>query len=387
MPQKSIKTGIFMTFSLLFLTFLNFNIKANSNEGLQTGETIPNPEFWAQSLYEDGQAHKTTRLYDYKDGQNLLIAFMPDVSEKNNYAKVMTSAFDTYFAEGLAFRDPFVYDPPKYDLKVLVVTNNDGAEVREYLSSMNIDFDMVSDIDMDFANLFGITKWNSSTDGSFVYVVNIDNKITYSSHDYKGEGEKLKSVQKELFSLLGIQENAAESFTNYRLLMPGDDARDFSFSYQNTDPKMHNPDVLRDGKLSDYIGKKNVILAFYPAPFSMSCGMEVKRFDNFAAEEDFAQSLTNNYGVGDDLEILMVSVSNSYIIQKWKDEMELNNIKLISDNTGEISAMYASYNPLGYNNRTLFLIDKEGKVTYIDWNYSVDENDFALVKEHLSSMN
>jgi peroxiredoxin len=67
--------------------------------------------------------------------------------------------------------------------------------------------------------------------------------------------------------------------------------------------------------------------------------------------------------------------------------MELNNIKLISDNTGEISAMYASYNPLGYNNRTLFLIDKEGKVTYIDWNYVVDENDFVLVKEHLSNMN
>ena len=63
--------------------------------------------------------------------------------------------------------------------------------------------------------------------------------------------------------------------------------------------------------------------------------------------------------------------------------MGLKISKLVSDNTGEISAMYSSYNPLGYNNRTLFLINKEGKVSYIDWNYNVDENDFGLVEEHL----
>ena len=55
---------------------------------------------------------------------------MPDISVKNNYANVMTSAFDTYFAEGLAFKDPFVYDTPVYDLKVLVVTNNDGRRSK-----------------------------------------------------------------------------------------------------------------------------------------------------------------------------------------------------------------------------------------------------------------
>ncbi|MFI5211503.1 MAG: redoxin domain-containing protein [Ignavibacteria bacterium] len=387
MSRKFIKTSVFIAFSMLSIFRVNSGIMAGTNEGLTIGETVPNPEFLIQNQYEYDQIPSTKRLYDYKDGQNLLIAFMPDISTKNNYANVMTSAFDTYFAEGLAFKDPFVYDTPIYDLKVLVVTNNNGAEVKEYLSKMNIDFDMVSDINLDFANLFGITKWSSSAEGSFVYVVNKDNKITYASHDYTGEGEKLKSVQKELFSLLGINETATESFANYRPLMPGDDARDFSFSYQNTDPYIHNPDILRDGKLSDYIGKKNVILAFYPAPFSVSCGMEVKRFDNFAAEEDFARSLTNNYGSGDDLEILMISVSNSSIIKKWKDEMGLKDIKLVSDNTGEISAMYSSYNPLGYNNRTLFLINKGGKVSYIDWNYVVDENDFALVKEHLSYMN
>lgn len=38
------------------------------------------------------------------------------------------------------------------------------------------------------------------SDGSFVYVIDKNNKITYASYDYKGEGEKLRSVQKELFS-------------------------------------------------------------------------------------------------------------------------------------------------------------------------------------------
>ncbi len=63
--------------------------------------------------------------------------------------------------------------------------------------------------------------------------------------------------------------------------------------------------------------------------------------------------------------------------------MNVKNVKLVSDYTGHISQQYMSYNSLGYNNRTLFIINKNGQISYIDWNYVVDESDFGRVKEHL----
>jgi peroxiredoxin len=141
------------------------------------------------------------------------------------------------------------------------------------------------------------------------------------------------------------------------------------------------------GKLSEYFGKKTVVLAFYPAAFSMSCGAEVTRFDTFA-QEQFLEKVTNSQMAGsNDFEILMISQSNTQILEKWRNEMDIKNIKLVNDFSGEISMKYSSYNPLGYNRRTIFLIDKDGKVSYIDWDYKVDDEDFTLIKERLISMN
>ena len=63
--------------------------------------------------------------------------------------------------------------------------------------------------------------------------------------------------------------------------------------------------------------------------------------------------------------------------------MNVKNVKLVSDHTGQISQLYLSFNSLGYNNRTIFIIDKNGKISFIDWNYIVDEHDFKIVKDHL----
>lgn len=384
MSKKGLKKSIFLYFAIAFLTAFNLKITAG-NDGLTLGETIPNPEFLALSKYDLDQMPRPVKLYDYKEGKNLLIALMPDISDKSNYAKVMTTAFDTYFAEGLAFRDNYGYAMGVQELNILVVTNNNEAEVSNYLRKLDLDFEMAADNNMDFANFFGISKWDSQNEGSHVYIVNSENKIVYASHDYKGEGEKLKIIQKELFTLAGITPELSSA--EYLPLVTGEEARDFLFSYVNTDKMLENPDIMNDGNLSDYFGKKNVLLAFYPAPYSYSCGMEVARFDSFAEDQLLQKVISENMAPGEDLEILMVSLSNSSILKKWKNEMELKNVKLISDNTGEISMKYSSYNLFGYNKRTIFLINKSGKVSYIDWDYKVDDDDFALIKEHLISLN
>jgi len=53
---------------------------------------------------------------------------------------------------------------------------------------------------------------------------------------------------------------------------------------------------------------------------------------------------------------------------------------------GEISMMYNSYSQYGYNKRTIFLVDKEGKISYINWDYKVDEDYFATMTDKVTAL-
>lgn len=376
-----LKSAIFAIITAFF-ALSNPDISASGN-GLQIGEQIPNPEFLFENIYNPANGLSgTERMYDYKENKTLLIAFMPDITHKNNYAEIMLSAFSTYFAEGLAFGDAYDWQFYRGTLKILVVTNNDESAVREYLGSNYFDIDIAPDINMDLAHSFGISKWNSSGDGAFVYVVDKTNKVTYASYDYKGEGEKLRAVQKEIFTQLDIKDPNINLSINGKIPFPGDDASDFEFIYSSLENgKIGTGETAR---LSDFYGKKNVIIAFYPAPFSMSCAMELTAFDAYAENQTLQNISGSLLGSNDDVEILMVSNSGLEILNKWKDDMNVKNVKLVSDYNGKISSQYGSYNPLGFYNRTIFIIDKQGKISYIDWNYNVDDTDFGLVKEHLN---
>ncbi|HRJ84043.1 MAG TPA: redoxin domain-containing protein [Ignavibacteria bacterium] len=371
-----------MGFLAALLMFLAGSITFSGGHGLSVGETSPNPEFLYENNYDiTAGLRSTVNLYNYKEDKTLLVAFMPDISSANSYAEVMTSAFEIYFAKGMAFVEPYEWQLHRKNLKVLIVTNNDQSLVRDYLYGNGYEFDMAPDVNMDFAHSFGITKWNSPGEGSFVYIVDKNNKITYANHDYKGEGEKLRAVQKELLTQLNIAGSEDIMFAGINVLFPGDTAPDFDFTYSEAGG--NNFIAGGKGKLSDFIGKKNVILAFYPAPFSVSCAMELTTFDSYAEKQTLQNISNTQLGSADDLEILMVSNSGLGILDKWKNDMNVKNVKLVSDLFGEISHTYASYNMLGYNNRTLFIIDKRGKISYIDWNYIVDEQDFSMVKDHL----
>lgn len=383
MAKNSIKTAIFSTFILGLLSVSIF--AGNQNQGLNVGETIPNPEFYALNRYEYDQMHRTIRMHEFKDEKNLLVAFMPSVSDKNSYARVMTTAFDTYFAEGLAFVNEYGMPMLTGDLKVLIVTPESEPQLKDYMQKLNLDFEMVSDAKLDVSHFFGVTGWASENDGSLVYVVDKNNKIVYASNDYKGEGEKLRAVQKELFSLNGINNELNENGSYNSTLIQGDEARDFEFTYIYTGLPTAGFKTTDVAKLSDYYGKKNVLIAFYPAPFSYSCAVEVSSFNTYAEEQMLKNVTKSNMLQNDDLEILMVSNSNALILNKWKNEMNIENIKLVSDYSGEISSKYNSFG-MGFSKRTVFLINKEGKVSYIDWDYQVNDDDFALVKEQINSL-
>ena len=129
-------------------------------------------------------------------------------------------------------------------------------------------------------------------------------------------------------------------------------------------------------KLSDYIGKRNVVLAFYPADWSSGCTKEV-----CSMRDDF-----NNL---DKLNAEILAISGDYVFShhEWAKHHNLP-FKLLSDHFHDAAKAYDSYNEQsGMNKRTMFVVDKQGKLAYIDQQYSVADNeDFNRLKEALGKL-
>ncbi|CAL9777006.1 unnamed protein product [Musa acuminata subsp. burmannicoides] len=113
-------------------------------------------------------------------------------------------------------------------------------------------------------------------------------------------------------------------------------------------------------KLSDYIGKKYVILFFYPLDFTFVCPTEITAFSD--RYSDFEKLNT---------EILGVSVDSVFSHLAWVQTDRKSgglgdlNYPLISDVTKSISKSYSVLIPdQGIALRGLFIIDKEGVIQH-----------------------
>jgi peroxiredoxin (alkyl hydroperoxide reductase subunit C) len=127
-------------------------------------------------------------------------------------------------------------------------------------------------------------------------------------------------------------------------------------------------------KLSDYRGKKYVVLFFYPLDFTFVCPTEITAFSD--RYDDFAKL---------DTEILGVSVDSEYSHLAWiQTDRKAGGVgelryPLVSDLKKEISAAYNVLDPeAGVALRGLFIIDKEGIIQHATINNlafgrSVDE--------------
>ncbi|XP_058762942.1 2-Cys peroxiredoxin BAS1, chloroplastic-like [Vicia villosa] len=132
-------------------------------------------------------------------------------------------------------------------------------------------------------------------------------------------------------------------------------------------------------KLSDYIGKKYVILFFYPLDFTFVCPTEITAFSDRHAEFDAINT-----------EILGVSVDSVFSHLAWvqsdRKSGGLGDLKypLVSDITKSISESYGVLIPdQGIALRGLFIIDKEGVIQHSTINNlgigrSVDETKRTL---------
>ena len=108
-------------------------------------------------------------------------------------------------------------------------------------------------------------------------------------------------------------------------------------------------------KLSDFQGKKNVVLAFYPAAFTGGCTNEMKAYGASIAKFE-----------GADTQVFGVSTDNSPS-QKVFAEQTNATFPMLSDfRDRNVSKSYGILMPAGVANRATFVVDKAGKIQFIE---------------------
>jgi mycoredoxin-dependent peroxiredoxin len=131
-----------------------------------------------------------------------------------------------------------------------------------------------------------------------------------------------------------------------KTLKVGDVAPDFSLKTNNRE----------DWHLSDFRGKKNVVLAFVPFAFSRVCSAQLPSYE---AELDRFEDF--------DAEVVSISMDSTHALNAWSKSMS-TSFPLLSDfyPQGRVVDLYGLRSPAGMSNRAVIIIDKEGIIRFIE---------------------
>ncbi|MCG3117407.1 MAG: peroxiredoxin [Candidatus Manganitrophus sp.] len=123
----------------------------------------------------------------------------------------------------------------------------------------------------------------------------------------------------------------------------GDEAPDFILKDQDQ----------KEVKLSDFRGKKNVVLAFYPLDWSPVCTNENKCFTNDLPK--FQDT---------DTEVFGISIDSTWSHKAWADALGLKH-RLLSDMKRDAVKNYGLFlEDANIGKRATVIVDKKGKVRY-----------------------
>jgi len=157
------------------------------------------------------------------------------------------------------------------------------------------------------------------------------------------EGEVITDVESFIYQPGKLTPTASE-----QKLSVGDVAPDFSL----VDVAYH----MRY-KLSQYRGKKNVLLFFIPAAWTPVCSVQLPGYCK--EKEMFEKYNVAIFGIG---------VDNAASLHAWTSAMGDVWFPILSDfwPHGEVASKYGVLRTDGFAERALFLIDKEGKIRFIE---------------------
>lgn len=145
--------------------------------------------------------------------------------------------------------------------------------------------------------------------------------------------------------------------------------------------KNHN---LEDVSLSNLIGKKNIVILFFPLVNTSVCEKELcSTRDSMKDYEDL------------DAEVLAISVDSPFALKLWNDKHKFN-FNLLSDFNKEVAPAYGAFYDVfapgkfdykGVAKRSAFVIDKNGVLQYVEvLENAGDEPNYEAIKETLKKL-
>jgi peroxiredoxin len=154
----------------------------------------------------------------------------------------------------------------------------------------------------------------------------------------------------------------------------GEAAPDFRLPYATQEKMFFKPEEQMT--LASLRGK-NVILAFYPADWSGGCTKEVC-------------TLRDTFAELGKLNATVLGISGDYVFShhEWAKFHKLQ-FPLLSDHDHKVARLYDSYmEDVGYNKRTIYLIDKDGVVRYVNMAFKAgDKADYDKLRAELEKLN
>jgi peroxiredoxin len=129
-------------------------------------------------------------------------------------------------------------------------------------------------------------------------------------------------------------------------LQPGDSAPDFEL-------RSHRGGTVR---LSDFIGKKNIVVAFHPLAFTPVCAQQMSSYASDMKRFDAADAM-----------VLGISIDPQPSKTAWARELGVTSFDLLSDNHpyGEVARKFGVFRDKeGFADRAVFVIGKDGKVAW-----------------------
>lgn len=317
---------------------------------------------------EVGQKFPLEKLTKEKTpADNTIIVFIPSLTEDCEYASMLTQSFYYYFDQKLAFEK--LPKSPATKIFVVVRDKIDAARsTQNIIGKMNVIYDEKGE---NF-NAFEVAQPNSKNADSTVVLLDSADTIALIDKNYRAQGEHLKPLENRLKELNGIK---TKTSSNQKELKVGDTAPDFQISETQ--------------KLSDLRGKV-VLLSFYPAAFSgilpkpinlsllanptsiisdkdlMSCAIQIEKLDFTLPNEEAKR--------------IVISSSTNSILYNWQQVLKTQNIIYANDADYSTSLKYGSYNPNGYNNRVSVIVDREGRIAYIDKSFESKDEEILNAK-------
>jgi peroxiredoxin Q/BCP len=143
----------------------------------------------------------------------------------------------------------------------------------------------------------------------------------------------------------------SEDSINNKIIVKEDD-KPFNFKFYDKEGKKY--------ELNDILGKKNLIVYFYPKDFTPGCTIQAEEFT-----QDYENFIEN------EIEVIGISPDSEESHTKFREKMNIPYM-LASDKDNTISKRYGAYGLKKFmgkeyygTNRSTFLIGKNGKILKI----------------------